>query len=183
MTEDEMVGWHHQLNGHGFGLTPGVGDGQRGLVCCGSWGRKGSDMIEQLNSTEEQENGHICWECVIALVLSCHSKELKQQTSVTDPLKLSFICQAKDSTPSRHEGRLTPEEKPQSVLAYSFYIFVSSPTLSLPYANWASQEWGIFVSPKVLIPVCVFFYSVFTDFPLSLSLSHHFELLFPILTT
>ena len=40
MTEDEMVGWHHQLDKHGSGLTPGVGDGQGGLVCCGSWGRK-----------------------------------------------------------------------------------------------------------------------------------------------
>ena len=38
--QDEMVGWHHQLNGHGFGWTPGVGDGQGGLVCCGSWGHK-----------------------------------------------------------------------------------------------------------------------------------------------
>ena len=37
MTEDEMVGWHHQHNGHGFGWTPGVGDGQGGLACCGSW--------------------------------------------------------------------------------------------------------------------------------------------------
>ena len=37
-TEDEMAGWHHQLNGHGFGWTPGVGDGQGGLACCGSWG-------------------------------------------------------------------------------------------------------------------------------------------------
>ena len=37
MTEDEMVGWHHRLNGHGFGWTLGVGDGQGGLVCCGSW--------------------------------------------------------------------------------------------------------------------------------------------------
>ena len=38
MTEDEMVGWHHRLNGHEFGSTPGVGDGQGGLACCGSWG-------------------------------------------------------------------------------------------------------------------------------------------------
>ena len=36
MTDDEMVGWHHQLNGHGFGWTLGVGDGQGGLVCCNS---------------------------------------------------------------------------------------------------------------------------------------------------
>ena len=49
MTEDEMVGWHHRLNGHGFGWTPGVGDGQGGPVCRGSWGRKESDMTEQLN--------------------------------------------------------------------------------------------------------------------------------------
>ena len=47
-TEDEMVGWHHQLNGHGFGWTPGVGDGQGGLACCDSWGRKESDRTEQL---------------------------------------------------------------------------------------------------------------------------------------
>ena len=39
-TEDEMVGWHHRLNGHGFGWTLGVGDGQGGLTCCDSWGRK-----------------------------------------------------------------------------------------------------------------------------------------------
>ena len=46
MTEDEMVGWHHRLNGLGFGWTPGVGDGQEGLACCGSWGRKELDMTE-----------------------------------------------------------------------------------------------------------------------------------------
>ena len=40
MTEDEMVGWHHRLDGHGFGLASGVGDGQGSLVCCGPWGRK-----------------------------------------------------------------------------------------------------------------------------------------------
>ena len=52
MTEDKMLGWHHRLNGHGFGQTLGVGDGQGGLVCCSSWGRKESDMTERLNSTE-----------------------------------------------------------------------------------------------------------------------------------
>ena len=50
--EEEMVGWHHRHNGHGFGWTPGVGDGQGGLACCGSWGRKESDTTEQLNWTE-----------------------------------------------------------------------------------------------------------------------------------
>ena len=52
MTEDEMAGWHHRLNAHEFGWTPGVGDGQGGLVCCDSWGRKESDTTEQLNWTE-----------------------------------------------------------------------------------------------------------------------------------
>ena len=49
-TEDEMAEWHHQLNGDEFEWTPG--DGQGGLACCDSWGRKGSDMTEQLNWTE-----------------------------------------------------------------------------------------------------------------------------------
>ena len=48
-TEGEMVGWHHRLDGHGFGWTLGVGDGQGGLACCGSWGRKELDTTEQLN--------------------------------------------------------------------------------------------------------------------------------------
>ena len=48
-TEDKMVGWQHQLVGHGFGWTPGVGEGQGGLVCCGSWGRKESYTTEWLN--------------------------------------------------------------------------------------------------------------------------------------
>ena len=52
MAEDDMAGWHHRLNGHEFGLTPGVGDGQGGLACCNSWGRKESDMTEQLDRTE-----------------------------------------------------------------------------------------------------------------------------------
>ena len=49
MTEDEMVGWHHQLNGHEFEQALGVGDGQGSLACCSPWGRKESDTTEQLN--------------------------------------------------------------------------------------------------------------------------------------
>ena len=51
-TEDEKVGWHHWLNGHAFESTLGVGDGQWGLVCYGSWGCKERDTTEQLNWTE-----------------------------------------------------------------------------------------------------------------------------------
>ena len=46
MTEDEMLVWHYRLNGHGFEWTPGVGDGQVGLACCGSWGLKELDTTE-----------------------------------------------------------------------------------------------------------------------------------------
>ena len=51
-TEDEMVGWHHQLSGHVFGWAPGVGDGQGGLAYCSSFSRKESDTTEWLNWTE-----------------------------------------------------------------------------------------------------------------------------------
>ena len=55
-TEDEMVGWHHRLDGHGFGWTPGVGDGQGVLACCDSWGhRVGHDWATELNWTELKE--------------------------------------------------------------------------------------------------------------------------------
>ena len=54
MTEEEMVGWHHRLNGHGFGWTPGVGNGQGGLASCSSWGCKESDTTEQLNWTDSK---------------------------------------------------------------------------------------------------------------------------------
>ena len=49
MTEDEMVEWHHRLNGHRFEWTPEVGDGQGGLAYCGLCGRKELDMTERLN--------------------------------------------------------------------------------------------------------------------------------------
>ena len=52
MTEDEMVGLHHWLNGHEFEQAPGVGDGQESLACCSPWGRKELDTTEQLNWTE-----------------------------------------------------------------------------------------------------------------------------------
>ena len=51
-TEDEIGGWHHWLNGNGFGWTLGVGDGQRGLSCCSPWGCKELDLTEQLNWTD-----------------------------------------------------------------------------------------------------------------------------------
>ena len=60
MIEDEMVGWHHRLNGHRFVWTAGVGDGQEGLACCSSWGRRvGHDWATELN--------WLNWECIFNL--------------------------------------------------------------------------------------------------------------------
>ena len=69
MTEDEMVGWHHWLNGHGFGYTLPVGDGQGGLACCSSWGRKESDMTEQLGPRR-----HNYWACMPKLLKPMHPR-------------------------------------------------------------------------------------------------------------
>ena len=72
----KMVGWHHRLDGHGFGWTPGVGDGQGGLACCGSWGHKELDTTKWLNWTESSKKmsscnifsyyGHTICQCVIS---------------------------------------------------------------------------------------------------------------------
>ena len=56
MIENEMVGWHHRLDGHEFEQAPGVGDGQGSLVCCSPWGHKESDMTEQPNWTDWNES-------------------------------------------------------------------------------------------------------------------------------
>ena len=56
MTEDEMVGWHHRLNGHEFEQTPGIGDGQGSLTCCSPWGRKESDTTYQKQTFIMVEN-------------------------------------------------------------------------------------------------------------------------------
>ena len=71
-TEDEMAGWHHGLDGHESEWTPGAGDGQGGLACCDSWGRKESDTTERLNWTELKVTQLICsssWLLSVDLIL------------------------------------------------------------------------------------------------------------------
>ena len=77
-TEDEMVGWHHRLNGHGFGWTQGVGDGQGGLACCGSWGRKELDMTERLNWTEYAFKFLPCLNGLIRAQIIFHCLDISQ---------------------------------------------------------------------------------------------------------
>ena len=78
MIEDEMAGWHHRLDGHESEWTQGVGDGQGGLACCGSWGGRESDMTEWPNWTEL--NGQ--WQ-VISFLLHYQ------------PTQFNFICLSK----------------------------------------------------------------------------------------
>ena len=67
MTEDEMVGWHHRLSGRECESSPGVGDGQEGLVCCSPWSCKELDMTERLNSAvlkeEQLFKSEYHWDC------------------------------------------------------------------------------------------------------------------------
>ena len=60
MTEDEMVGWHHQFNGHEFEQSPGAGDGQRSLECCSPWGHKELDTTECLNNSKNKVAQKVC---------------------------------------------------------------------------------------------------------------------------
>ena len=86
-TEDEMVGWNHRFNGHEFGWTPGVGDGQGGLVCCGSWGFRELDMTEWLNwilylivkdlPPYNQEKIKFCSHCFIQYCTAVLSREIR----------------------------------------------------------------------------------------------------------
>ena len=70
-----MAGWHHRFDGHEFGLTPGVGDGQGGLACCDSWGHKESDVTERLNTTELNLHLHVRY-FVIKTYSSLNSKSI-----------------------------------------------------------------------------------------------------------
>ena len=60
MTEDELVGWHHQLDGHEFESILGVGNGQGSLACCGPWDRKELDTTELLNCTDDPATPLLC---------------------------------------------------------------------------------------------------------------------------
>ena len=87
-TEDEMAGWHHRLNGCEFEWTPGDGDGQGGLACCDSWGRKESDTTERLNWTGlNKDNGGLlqkapCMHCCAQCPQPCSRPPLTHASAV-----------------------------------------------------------------------------------------------------
>ena len=89
MTEEEMVGWHHQLDGHEFEQALGVGDRQGGLACCSPWGHKESDMTERLTELNWLTSKEI-WRCIrCTLVRECHFYyELEFTEYLPDPGQL-----------------------------------------------------------------------------------------------
>ena len=120
-TEDEMAGWHHWLDGHEYEWTPGVGDGQGGLACCDSWGRRvGYDWATELNwtmaskhSNESKRGGRGLAPCHILLMLWGMPLE---QTLIFGALSffacsylrfdLSLLCRSTPfKTPSGGSGR------------------------------------------------------------------------------
>ena len=79
-TEDEMVAWHHRLNGHEFEQTPGDSEGQKGLVCYSPWGHKESDMTEWLNNTNNiRENPEPVKACFLKEALGLFKSYLRSQ--------------------------------------------------------------------------------------------------------
>ena len=122
-TEDEMTGWHHRLDGHESEWTPGVGDGQGGLACCHSWGRKELDTTEWLNWTElrrsyEEGNGN-------SLQYSCLEKSHERR-------RLGG-CSPWDS----QESSPTPQFKSINSLALSL---LHSPTLTSIHDHWKNHS-------------------------------------------
>ena len=93
LTEDEMVGWHHLLNGHKFERALGDGEGQGSLVCCSPWGCKESDMTEQLNTTT----------CVTSYFLLCHYSQClmcpSRNKAYDYPIIKTMYVYIPDSTP------------------------------------------------------------------------------------
>ena len=139
-TEDEMVGWHHWHNGHGFEWTPGVGDGQRGLACCGSWGRKESYTTEQLNwLTDYITGGTIKWKSYLGkcLTVSLIDKNLPHERIIT----LLGIY-------SRHENESLYENPLRSAHSSCICNSPKLETIKMPINKWAvNKTYGTF-NPK-----------------------------------
>ena len=90
MTEDEMVGWHHQLNGHEFEQALGVGDGQGGLACRSPWGHREPEMTEQVNNNQNglwSHDSHLFW---LPHPVSFHFLSLWPHFPETSPKSQSF---------------------------------------------------------------------------------------------
>ena len=99
-TEDEMAGWHHQLDGHGFGWAPGVGDGQGGLACCGSWGHKELDMTERLNWTESDLQNTCQWSNASGFYFTRNKRNAKLTFFTWNTDKMHFLIEMRPCWPT-----------------------------------------------------------------------------------
>ena len=86
MTEDEMVGWRHRLDGLEFEQAPGVGDGQARVACCNPWGRKESDTTEQLNNNNPLHTSNTKQTCFHLLTVV--TPIVQNSSPIMQPLRL-----------------------------------------------------------------------------------------------
>ena len=87
MIEDEMVGWHHQLNGHEFEQVPGVGEGQGNLACCSPWGHRESDKTEWLNNNKYD---HVFNSLIIWVTVSVDCSVPKSCLTLWNPMDCAY---------------------------------------------------------------------------------------------
>ena len=130
-TEDEMVGWPHRLNGHGFGWTLWVRDGQGGLECCCSWGCKEPDTTEWLNWTItiiRQQYIRILWrwglwEMIKSWKWSAHERDwcsCEMRASKNSPLPSTLWGHIEKMAICEPGSRLSPDTKSASALILYF---------------------------------------------------------------
>ena len=126
-TQDEMAGWHHWLDGHESEWTPGVGDGQGGLACCNSWGRKESDMTEPLNWTDGNGCHDLCSLNVLfqasflTLFFHFHQEALQFLFSFCHKGGVICISEVIDISPGNLDSSLCfPHFSPSEILLISF---------------------------------------------------------------
>ena len=104
MTEDEMVGWHHRLDGHEFEQGPGVGDGQGSLACCSPWGCKESDMTEHTHTGDQYmppQNVNVVFQNLLLLSYNSHVQLFVTpwNAACQAPLSSTFSWSLLDSCP------------------------------------------------------------------------------------
>ena len=137
-----MVGWHHRLNGHGFGWTLGVGDGQGGLACCGSWGLKELYTTEPLNWTE------LNWG---------DSRNTFASVTLTTP-KCLIVCIITHCVNSWRDGNTRPSYlSPEKPVCSSI-----SKSQNPVWKNWLVQDWESSCLDCLLLPCLLNLYAEHT---------------------
>ena len=155
-----MVGCHHQLNGHGFGWTPGVGDGQGGLVSCRPWGRKESDTTEQLTLSLCLVQSLICAQLfAIPWTATCQaSLSITNSWSPPKPMSIESVM------PSNHLILCHPLLLPPSIFP-SIRVFSNESALRMRWPKYWSFSFSIWVVKICFVQFfCVFLPSLLNIF-------------------